>query len=74
MGLSSMLAGLCGFPGHAYYHAGKFAVEGFTESVAREVHPGWNGEFELSHLLFLFVCGGVLHASMLTVTVSPPWC
>ncbi|KAK3321359.1 short-chain dehydrogenase/reductase-like protein SDR [Cercophora scortea] len=38
----SSLAGLCAFPGHAYYHAGKFAVEGFTESVAREMHPDWN--------------------------------
>ena len=40
----SSLAGLCGFPGHAYYHAGKFAVEGFTESVAREMHPDWNSK------------------------------
>jgi NAD(P)-dependent dehydrogenase (short-subunit alcohol dehydrogenase family) len=32
------------FPGHAYYHAGKFAVEGWTESVAREMHPDWNSE------------------------------
>lgn len=37
----SSLAGLLGFAGHAYYHAGKFAVEGFSESVAREVHPDW---------------------------------
>ena len=37
----SSLAGLCAFPGHAYYHAGKFAVEGFSESVAREMHPDW---------------------------------
>ena len=41
----SSLAGLCAFPGHAYYHAGKFAVEGFTESVAREMHPEWNSKF-----------------------------
>lgn len=41
----SSLAGLCGFPGHAYYHAGKFAVEGFSESVAREMHPDWNSKF-----------------------------
>lgn len=40
----SSLAGVCGFPGHAFYHAGKFAVEGWTESVAREMHPDWNGE------------------------------
>ena len=40
----SSLAGLCAFAGHAYYHAGKFAVEGFSESVAREMHPDWNSE------------------------------
>lgn len=38
----SSLAGLCAFPGHAYYHASKFAVEGWTASVAREMHPDWN--------------------------------
>ncbi|KAH7313646.1 hypothetical protein B0I35DRAFT_435587 [Stachybotrys elegans] len=41
----SSLAGVCGFAGHAYYHAGKFAVEGFSESVAREMHPDWNINF-----------------------------
>lgn len=51
----SSLAGLCAFPGHAYYHAGKFAVEGFTESVAREMHPEWNSKFEFSFLLFMFL-------------------
>jgi NAD(P)-dependent dehydrogenase (short-subunit alcohol dehydrogenase family) len=40
----SSLAGVCAFPGHAYYHAGKFAVEGWTESVAKEMHPDWNSE------------------------------
>ncbi|PMD43179.1 NAD(P)-binding protein [Hyaloscypha variabilis F] len=38
----SSLAGLIGLPGHAFYHAGKFAVEGWSESVAREMHPDWN--------------------------------
>ncbi|CAG8943825.1 unnamed protein product [Penicillium salamii] len=41
----SSLAGLCAFPGHAFYHAGKFAVEGFSDSVAREMHPDWNINF-----------------------------
>ncbi|KAF9888646.1 hypothetical protein FE257_008404 [Aspergillus nanangensis] len=41
----SSLAGLCAFPGHAYYHAGKFAVEGWTESVAREMKGEWNVNF-----------------------------
>lgn len=48
----SSLAGLCGFPGHAYYHAGKFAVEGFTESVAREMHPDWNSNYPFLRLHF----------------------
>lgn len=38
----SSLAGICAFPGHAFYHASKFAVEGWSESVAREMHPDWN--------------------------------
>jgi len=41
----SSLGGVCAFPGHAYYHAGKFAVTGWTESVAREMHPDWNIHF-----------------------------
>ncbi|KAL4971841.1 hypothetical protein BDW66DRAFT_16979 [Aspergillus desertorum] len=41
----SSLAGICAFPGHAFYHASKFAVEGWSESVAREVHPDWNINF-----------------------------
>ncbi|TVY17820.1 putative oxidoreductase [Lachnellula arida] len=41
----SSLAGFLGLPGHAFYHAGKFAVEGFSESVAREMHPDWNINF-----------------------------
>jgi NAD(P)-dependent dehydrogenase (short-subunit alcohol dehydrogenase family) len=40
----SSLAGLVAFPGHAFYHAGKFAVEGWSESVAREMHPDWNSK------------------------------
>lgn len=41
----SSVAGVCAFPGHAFYHASKFAVEGWTESVAREMHPDWNINF-----------------------------
>ncbi|TVY45596.1 putative oxidoreductase [Lachnellula occidentalis] len=40
----SSLAGFLGLPGHAFYHASKFAVEGFSESVAREMHPDWNSK------------------------------
>lgn len=42
----SSLAGVCAFPGHAFYHASKYAVEGWTESVAREMSPEWNSTFE----------------------------
>ena len=38
----SSLAGFYPLPGHAYYHASKFAVEGWSESVAKELHPDWN--------------------------------
>lgn len=49
----SSLAGVCAFPGHAFYHASKFAVEGWSESVAREVHPDWNSMFSVSLLVCL---------------------
>ncbi|KAL2811641.1 hypothetical protein BDW59DRAFT_177071 [Aspergillus cavernicola] len=45
--------GGCGFPGNAFYHASKFALEGFTESVAKEMDPAWNIKF------LLVVPGGV---------------
>lgn len=52
----SSLAGVCALPGHAFYHASKFAVEGWTESVAREMHPDWNSKshpFPLSNIYLL---------------------
>lgn len=42
------MGGFMGFPGGAYYHAAKFAVEGFTESVRREVRPEWNSKYLIS--------------------------
>jgi NAD(P)-dependent dehydrogenase (short-subunit alcohol dehydrogenase family) len=50
----SSLGGRVGFPGGAFYHASKFALEGFTEAVAKEVHPDWNSESTLSCNLLLF--------------------
>lgn len=44
MNLSSV-AGVCAFPGHAFYHASKHAVEGWTESVAKEVSQDWGISF-----------------------------
>lgn len=40
----SSLAGVAAFPGYAFYHASKFAVEGWSESFARELHPDWNSK------------------------------
>lgn len=37
--------GFIGFAGSAYYNASKFAVEGFTESVSREVRLDWNSSY-----------------------------
>ena len=41
----SSLGGFVGFAGSAYYHASKFAMEGFTESIAKEMLPEWNIRF-----------------------------
>jgi short-subunit dehydrogenase len=38
------MGGFIGFPGSAYYHTSKFAVEGFTESVQKEMRPEWNSK------------------------------
>ncbi|KAI0900444.1 NAD(P)-binding protein [Annulohypoxylon nitens] len=35
------MGGFFGSPGNAYYHATKFALEGYAESVAKEVNPDW---------------------------------
>ncbi|KAI8627733.1 NAD(P)-binding protein [Xylariaceae sp. FL1651] len=39
------LGGFAGFPGNAFYHVAKFGVEGFTESLSKEVRPDWNIHF-----------------------------
>ncbi|KAI1179552.1 retinol dehydrogenase 8 [Nemania sp. FL0916] len=38
----SSLGGFIGTAGGAFYHASKFAMEGFAESVAKELSPSWN--------------------------------
>ncbi len=67
----SSMGGRVAFPGNAFYHAAKFAVEGFTESVAKEVRPEWNIHFSLIEP------GGVktdyLHRSMVTVEPHPAY-
>ncbi|KAI1104017.1 NAD(P)-binding protein [Jackrogersella minutella] len=41
------MGGFMGFPGGAFYHASKFAVEGWTESVAKELPTDWNIHFSI---------------------------
>ncbi|KAI1496065.1 NAD(P)-binding protein [Biscogniauxia marginata] len=38
----SSMGGWSGFPAGSFYHASKFAVEGWTEAVAKELPPSWN--------------------------------
>ncbi|KAI0865543.1 retinol dehydrogenase 8 [Xylaria cubensis] len=38
----SSMGGFITTPGGAFYHASKFAMEGFAESVAKELDPAWN--------------------------------
>lgn len=37
--------GFVSIPGCPFYCASKFALEGFTETFAKEVHPDWNSRF-----------------------------
>ncbi|KAI1852822.1 hypothetical protein JX266_002363 [Neoarthrinium moseri] len=38
----SSVGGWSGFPGQAFYHGSKFAMEGWTEAVAKELPTSWN--------------------------------
>ncbi|KAB8299034.1 hypothetical protein EYC80_001165 [Monilinia laxa] len=44
MQITSM-GGVMAFAGQAYYHASKFALEGFTESLYHEIPKSWNIRF-----------------------------
>lgn len=39
------LGGRLAFAGNSFYHASKFALEGFTEAIAKEMMPDWNIHF-----------------------------
>ncbi|KAF7877377.1 hypothetical protein EAF04_001057 [Stromatinia cepivora] len=41
----STMGGVVAFAGQAYYHASKFALEGFTESLYHEIPQSWNIRF-----------------------------
>ncbi|TRX92681.1 hypothetical protein FHL15_006355 [Xylaria flabelliformis] len=43
----SSMGGFITTPGGAFYHASKFAMEGFAESVAKELDPAWNIHFSI---------------------------
>lgn len=57
----SSLAGVAAFPGQAFYHASKFAVEGWSESFARELHPDWNSEFAVASSPYIDHVANLLH-------------
>jgi NAD(P)-dependent dehydrogenase (short-subunit alcohol dehydrogenase family) len=46
----SSVGGWGGFPGQSFYHASKFAMEGWTEAVAKELPSAWNSKHS-SHAL-----------------------
>ncbi|KAI0556052.1 retinol dehydrogenase 8 [Xylaria curta] len=43
----SSMGGFITTPGGAFYHASKFAMEGFAESVVKELDPAWNIHFSI---------------------------
>ena len=53
----SSMGGWSGYPGQAFYHASKFAMEGWTESVAKELPASWNSKcisyYTLTFLMYL---------------------
>ncbi|KAL2024562.1 hypothetical protein VTK56DRAFT_7605 [Thermocarpiscus australiensis] len=67
----SSMGGRVGIAGNAFYHAGKFAIEGFTESVSKEVRPEWNMHF------CLVEPGGIktgyLHRGMIKIEPHPAY-
>lgn len=40
----SSMGGWMGYPANSFYHASKFAMEGWTEAVAKELPVEWNSE------------------------------
>lgn len=52
----SSMGGFMGFPGSAFYHASKFAMEGWTEAVAKELPVEWNSK----SMLYDRSCGFML--------------
>ncbi|KIW68203.1 hypothetical protein PV04_04164 [Phialophora macrospora] len=64
MQISSVGGRVC-FPGGAFYHASKFALEGFTDTVAKEMHPDWNIKFTVIEL------GAVLTNFVQNMTLPP---
>ncbi|KIJ49996.1 hypothetical protein M422DRAFT_27612 [Sphaerobolus stellatus SS14] len=39
---ASSMAGIGGLPAMSFYSASKFAVEGFSEALSKEINPEWN--------------------------------
>ena len=53
----SSMGGFIGFPGSSFYHASKFAMEGWTETVAKELPTEWNSKITLwfYELMLMFI-------------------
>ena len=46
------MGGWIGIPGSSFYHASKFAMEGWTEAFAKELSRSWNSKFSGAFFLF----------------------
>ncbi|KAJ5652153.1 NAD(P)-binding protein, partial [Penicillium longicatenatum] len=61
----SSIGGFLTAPGHSFYHASKFALEGFTKSVAKELRPEWN-------IVLLIVAPGGMRTNFATSSLRAP--
>lgn len=61
----SSVGGRACYPGGAFYHASKFALEGFTDALSKEMNPAWNIKFTLIEL------GAVTTSFIPNMTVKP---
>ncbi|OKL58234.1 hypothetical protein UA08_06390 [Talaromyces atroroseus] len=61
----SSMGGSMTVPGNSFYHAGKFALEGFAKSMSQEMEPEWN-------IRFLIIAPGSIRTNFINALKVEP--